>query len=470
MSLQNLYDSFPFLRYLQTVMKPISTAIVIALLVSSCSLFKKNEPISGTNNPELKELLKTAQKKLTMAKLDPSKIETLEEAKAASEKAVKLLEGESANVKYEAYFNQAEASRFLLQYHLDAKDINKETLGIAGLTGYATISYESYLESLRQTDKKYLRLESHKGVQSLQTQLNRAIFYASELASYSEQYEFGDLFLRAHDLLSIHDRSLYDEESLLPIKYATAVAGNQVGMRVQGLVEDLYKAKYQEPFIYLMRAQYARVEGNHIGELSRIRDGRELFPDDIELIFAELNYHLRNKNDEKVLPLVKEALAKEPENTGLLTTAGDEYAKKATASRAQGENETSEAHFKTSLGYYQKVLTIDPDDVIALGGIAALYYNRAADNSLELNKISADYSREGIAKYNALYQMVKDDFQRALPYFQQVEARDANNITALIALKQIYGTLEDMEKFKVFKGRLERVRNGGQNSSSYFKK
>ena len=167
-------------------MKPISTAIVIALLVSSCSLFRKKQPVSNATNPELKELLKTAQKKLTMVTTDPSKVEHMEEAKSAADKAVKRLEGENSDVKYDAYFYQAEASRYLLKYYLDRHTAQSEMPDITDLSEYASTSYGSYVESLRQTEKKYSRLNSHKSVQSLQGELNRALVLASEMTRYSE--------------------------------------------------------------------------------------------------------------------------------------------------------------------------------------------------------------------------------------------------------------------------------------------
>ena len=86
----------------------------------------------------------------------------------------------------------------------------------------------------------------------------------------------------------------------------------------------------------------------------------------------------------------------------------------------------------------------------------------------ELNKLADDYSQEGIKKYEALKEKIFSEFDEALPYFQECEKLDPNDINTLIALKEIYARKDNLEMSNVFKERLDTVQAGGKVEDSYF--
>ena len=53
-------------------------------------------------------------------------------------------------------------------------------------------------------------------------------------------------------------------------------------------------------------------------------------------------------------------------------------------------------------------------------------------------------------------------FEQALPYFQKAETRDGNDMNTLIALKEIYARLNDLEKSNGYKARIEALQGGGE--------
>lgn len=453
-------------------MKALSLTVLTAILLSSCSLFRKKDPYPVSASPELREQIKIAEHNVSMYKINPQATDKLALAREAIDRAETMLGGDSKNVRYDVLFLKGEvyentAKSVLAQYRLD-----KFVPDIKALSADATSAYKAYVASLSDAEKKIHTLNSYNAIQRMQGILNETMVIASNNGDYVNQYNLGKLTMASHGILMPEGKSLYDEENIQSIQFSTAVAALQIGKRKEAkeLFTALQNNDYQDPMIYEVLAQMARSDENSEEEIRLLQQGRTLFPDDAGLLFAELNYYLRSGDSKKTLPLIEIALAKEPENVGLLTTAGDVYSQMASRDRKAGETQRSEKHLTKSLGYYEKVLEYNSSDAIAYGGIAALYYNRAADNSMALNKISNDYTREGLAKYNALLKMIKEDFNRALPYFQKVEAREPNNISALIALKQIYSTLEDMEKFEVFKKRLAKVQNGSRNTDSFFNK
>ena len=100
--------------------------------------------------------------------------------------------------------------------------------------------------------------------------------------------------------------------------------------------------------------------------------------------------------------------------------------------------------------------------------MGALYYNKAAVLTKELIELESDYTKAGIAKYNQKKEEVFSWFDKGLPYFQKAENLDPNDMSTLIALREIYARKEDMAKYNEFKARLETVEAGGTNEKPYF--
>ncbi|MBK6948506.1 MAG: hypothetical protein IPH16_10995 [Haliscomenobacter sp.] len=105
----------------------------------------------------------------------------------------------------------------------------------------------------------------------------------------------------------------------------------------------------------------------------------------------------------------------------------------------------------------------------AIYSIGALYYNRAALLTKQMNALSDDYSKEGLKKYEELKTRIYAEFDKALPYFQRAEALDPNDVNTLIALKEIFAREKKLDISNEFKTRLETVQNGGKNAAPYFK-
>ncbi|MBK8142463.1 MAG: hypothetical protein IPK57_16790 [Chitinophagaceae bacterium] len=60
-------------------------------------------------------------------------------------------------------------------------------------------------------------------------------------------------------------------------------------------------------------------------------------------------------------------------------------------------------------------------------------------------------------------------FDQALPYFKRSESIDPNDINTLVALVEIFARKEDEVISPAMKKRLDIVKTGGKNQTSYFK-
>ena len=221
------------------------------------------------------------------------------------------------------------------------------------------------------------------------------------------------------------------------------------------IYEALYKVKAEED----IDAAYKYIE-----------EGRKLFPDDVSLLFAEINHFLRINKLNELIEKLELAIAKEPDNVSLYSTMGNVYDNLYQKEAQEGNAEKSQEYFDKALSYYKQATEKDPTYSDAVYSMGALYYNKAAAMTLELNKLAEDYSKEGLKKYEKLKDQIFSEFDEALPYFQKAEALNPNDMNTLIALKEIYARKDDLEKSNVFKERLDKVQAGETIDSSYFKK
>jgi tetratricopeptide (TPR) repeat protein len=165
---------------------------------------------------------------------------------------------------------------------------------------------------------------------------------------------------------------------------------------------------------------------------------------------------------------LKMAIEKEPTNVSLYSTLGNVYDNLYQKEIESGSEEKATEYFNNAKDYYQQALEQDPTYVDAIYSVGALYYNRAAAMTLELNKLSDDYSKEGIKKYEALKAEIFEEFDLALPYFKKAESLDPNDVNTLIALKEIFARKDNLELSKEFKTRLDNAQSKIPNEP-YFK-
>ena len=102
-------------------------------------------------------------------------------------------------------------------------------------------------------------------------------------------------------------------------------------------------------------------------------------------------------------------------------------------------------------------MTIDAKSFDAVYSIGALWYNKAAAYSVELNPLSSDYSAAGSKKYDAKKAQMDDAFNKAMPFFIQAEQLMPDDVNTLVALKEIYARQEKYDKVEEYKQKLEKA-------------
>ena len=156
--------------------------------------------------------------------------------------------------------------------------------------------------------------------------------------------------------------------------------------------EKLYEIKYDKPAIY--EALYKIRGGSDDPAAYAVLDeGRQKYPEDVSLLFADINHHLKTNQLDVLIGKLETAIEKEPDNVTLYSTMGNVYdnlyQKEMEAKNAEKANE----NFGKALEYYSAALDKKPDFFDAIYSIGALYYNKAAAMTTELNEFS-DFSKK----------------------------------------------------------------------------
>ncbi len=189
-----------------------------------------------------------------------------------------------------------------------------------------------------------------------------------------------------------------------------------------------------------------------------LAEGRTKYPEETNLLFAEINHFLKLGKLDELIGKLKKAIEMEPNNLSIYNTLGNVYDNLCQKEWEKGDMVKADEYFNESLKNYAQVLAKDPNNGTALYSSGALYYNKAAIISKEANKLANDYTKDGTRKYNEKKAEMESYFDKALPYFERADAVDNKDVNTLIALKEIYAKKGNFEKSNAAKARLEALK------------
>lgn len=97
---------------------------------------------------------------------------------------------------------------------------------------------------------------------------------------------------------------------------------------------------------------------------------------------------------------------------------------------------------------FEKALEINPEMADVWSELGRVYYNKAYEESQEINKIKSDKEYQK-AREERIFPL----YRKALPYYEKAYSLDPNNQDCIFALKGIYYTLGDDAKLKALEGK-----------------
>ncbi len=312
-------------------------------------------------------------------------------------------------------------------------------------------------------EKKGGKREAITGLVENENYLNNMGIFSYQDQDFGSAYKSFKSSLDISEFLSANgSKSRITSDSMRNEQlFFTAVSAYQADMKAEAkpYLMKLYDAGTDEVFVYDALFNIA----NDAGEADAtkyLEAGRKVDPNDSSLLFSEINYYLK-KGELKILTdKLKMAIEQEPDNVTVYTTTGSVYDQLAAKAREDGDQAAAAEYFDEAMNYYTQALEKDENNFDVNYSIGQLYYNKAAAQVTVINELSADITPAGMKKYDAKKLEMDALFKEALPYFQKAETINDTDLNTVIALKEIYARLNQLDKSAVYKKKYDELSGG----------
>ncbi len=427
-------------------MKKVLLSLFTLLLISQVSFAQ-----------DASKLIKSAKKALDAYQLTPDKKEKLKEAQ-------EIISGLAGNAEAEG-MNKYWKTRGDIFNEVATLEVTMEQLnGSMKLDnpGASLEAYTSFNKYLGLAEKKYEKKEALKGLLESAVNLSNVGEISFRAKDFASAYDNFNAVIEADKIFKANDSksTMQTDEQRYNIMYAAGVSALYAEKMTEAapIFQGLYDAKYDKPEIYdaLYKIKSAT---NDPDAATILEEGRAKYPDDVSLLYAEINLYLKENKLDVLTGKLKSAIDKDPENVSLYSTLGSVYDNLSTKSFEAGDKVKGEEYFTEALSYFDQVLAKDDKNFDAMYSVGALWYNKAASMTKELVTLESDYSKDGMRKYETKKAEVFELFDKALPHFLKADGLNPKDRNTLIALKEIYAKKDDLPKSTEYKKRLEELGN-----------
>jgi hypothetical protein len=320
-------------------------------------------------------------------------------------------------------------------------------------------AYKGFMMAAQLADKSY---QTKDAMKALADGLQNIYYMGSALyqgAKYGDAYH---TFLATYDGFNLlkknNEPTTFDAEEHNKALYFAGLCAQEAGMKAEAKAvfqQMISSNMVEDPGVYQSLIDLTK-EDNPAEAERLLSEARTKFPDDSGLLYEEINHYLAKGELTSLISKLEKAISLEPNNVSVYVTLGQVYDKLYQDTIAKNAT-VGEDYFNKAMSYYQQAMTIDPKSFDAVYSIGALWYNKAAAYSVELNGISSDYSPAGTKKYEAKKAQMDEAFAKAMPFFTQAEQIQPDDVNTLVALKEIYARQEKYDKVEEYKQKLEKA-------------
>jgi len=273
--------------------------------------------------------------------------------------------------------------------------------------------------------------------------------------NYEGAYEAFKATYEGYELLKKNNEpTTFDEAEHNKALYYAGLCAQQAGKldEAKAVYKKVVETGKAEPGVYEALIVLYKDEDPALSE-KYLMEARQKYPDDQALLYAEINLLLAKGELTSLISKLEQALAMDPNNASIYITLGQIY-DKLYQDNAAVDPVLADEYFNKGMSYYQQALTKDPKSFDATYSVGALWYNKAAAYSIELNALANDYTPAGTKKYDAKKVQMDETFIKALPFFQQAEVLNPKDVNTLIALKEIYARQDKFDQVEIYKKKL----------------
>jgi tetratricopeptide (TPR) repeat protein len=261
-------------------------------------------------------------------------------------------------------------------------------------------------------------------------------FYNTGVLNYNEQ-KFKEAALSFEQSYLVSQSVGRMDTTALMNAAVSASQGNETKMAKQ-YYQQLIQLGVQKPDVYVSIADIYKAEGDTTMALQAIAKGREMFPEDFNLLIAETNIYLTTNEKEKAMIDLETALQFDKTNPSIFFAVGTIYDQMGDVPKATSA--------------YENAILLHPDYFEANYNLGALYVNQAADILDKANDLPLDAVKE----YDAQKALADQMLQKSLPYLEKSLELMPDDVNTMVSLKEIYTRLGMTEKLQGINTRLQK--------------
>lgn len=215
--------------------------------------------------------------------------------------------------------------------------------------------------------------------------------------------------------------------------------------------KNLLEMEYYTPDIFMSMGRISMIEGDTIKALEHIASGREMYPEDFNLLINEINVYLLSGEVEKAVDQLELAVEKDNTNPTIFFAVGVAYDQLKTE-----KPESEDEYFEKAEKAYENAISLDPDYFDPTYNLGALYVNAAAVLIEEANKLPLDKDEE----YNKLIEEANEYLNKAMPRLERALEIQPDDFNSMVSLKEIYTRLNKLEKLQEMNQRIKKHQEG----------
>lgn len=249
----------------------------------------------------------------------------LQEAKQAIDEAMKLADVQASA---SAWKTQGEVYATLAQQAVSMRVINPSAP--LPTENQPLIAYKAFKKAFTLSEKKYDKKDALTGVKEVENNMNIFGYDAYERKDYASSYEAFSATLESAEFLKANgEKSMYGEKKsgqtqIFLAGLTALLAGNTDA--AMPLYEKLYnEADTVDSNVYEGLYQMKLAKGQEKEALEVLAKGRQKYPEDAGLLFAQINAYLKQGKLDELIGGLNEAISKEPDNVDLYVTLGNVY-------------------------------------------------------------------------------------------------------------------------------------------------
>lgn len=209
----------------------------------------------------------------------------------------------------------------------------------------------------------------------------------------------------------------------------------------------LLELEYYESNIFLLLGERVGATDPERG-IEIVTKGRELYPDNFQLVITAANIFLSNDKTEQALEALETAIDMDDTNHTIFHNVGIMYDLIFT-----NEGNTEEvrfAAFEKSIDAYSKAIDINSEFFDSQYNLGAINFNKGV---YYLEK--ADALPLGDKNYDIYKEIADKCMVNALPYLEIAVKMQPENVNTLYSLKQIYSRNGDSDSYKAVDDKLK---------------